>query len=105
MIDTVGIEGTGSHGAGLARWLAARGLSVVEFDRSDRRTRRRKGKSDTVDAESAARRVLSGEANVVPKSQDGNIEMIRVLRLTRRSAVVARGQAGNQIPRADHHRP
>ncbi len=74
-IDKVGIEGTGSHGVGLARWLAARGLVVVEVDRPDRRTRRRTGKSDTVDAESAARRVLSGEADVVRKSQDGHVEM------------------------------
>jgi transposase len=96
-VDAIGIEGTGSHGAGLARWLAARGIVVVEVDRPDRRTRRRKGKSDTIDAESAARRVLSGEADVVPKSQDGRVEMIRLLRLTRRSAVIARGQVANQM--------
>ena len=96
-VDKVGIEGTGSHGAGLCRWLTARGVMVVEVDRPDRRTRRNKGKSDTIDAESAARKVLSGEATAVPKSQDGNVERIRVLRLTRRSAVVARGQASNQM--------
>ncbi|HEX2028026.1 MAG TPA: IS110 family transposase [Nitriliruptorales bacterium] len=96
-VDKVGIEGTGSHGAGLARWLSAEGLVVVEVDRPDRRTRRNKGKSDTIDAESAARRTLSGEAAVTPKSQDGNVEMIRILRLTRRSAVVAQGQVANQI--------
>lgn len=53
--------------------------------------------SDTIDAEAAARKVLSGQATVVPKSADGNVEMIRVLRLARRSAVVAQGQAANQI--------
>lgn len=96
-IDKVGSEGTGSHGAGLCRWLTARGVIVVEVDRPDRRLRRNKGKSDTIDAESAARKVLSGEATAIPKSQDGNVEQIRILRLTRRSAVVAQGQASNQI--------
>jgi transposase len=47
----VGIEGTGSYGAGLARWLGARNVTVVEVDRPDPRTRRRRGKSDSVDAE------------------------------------------------------
>ncbi|MDP8931758.1 MAG: IS110 family transposase [Actinomycetota bacterium] len=96
-VDQVGIEGTGSHGAGLCRWLTARGIVVVEVERPDRRLRRNKGKSDTIDAEAAARKVLSGEATVVPKSADGNVEMIRMLRLARRSAVVAQGQAANQI--------
>jgi transposase len=96
-IDKVGIEGTGSHGAGLCRWLRSRGVNVVEVDRPDRRLRRNKGKSDTIDAESAARKVLSGEATAIPKSQDGNVEQIRILRLTRRSAVVAQGQASNQM--------
>lgn len=96
-VDTVGIEGTGSHGAGLCRWLMARDIPVVEVDRPDRRLRRTRGKSDPIDAESAARKVLSGEATAIPKSQDGNVEQIRILRLTRRSAVVARTQASNQI--------
>ncbi len=96
-IDMIGIEGTGSHGAGLCRWLIARGLVVVEVDRPDRKLRRFKGKNDTIDAESAARKVLSGEATAIPKTQDGNVEKIRILRLTRRSAVVAQGQASNQI--------
>jgi len=96
-VDRVGIEGTGSHGAGLCRWLTSRGLIVLEVERPDRRLRRNRGKSDTIDAESAARKVLSGEATVSPKSQDGNVERIRILRLTRRSAVVAQGQASNRI--------
>jgi transposase len=57
VVAQVGMEGTGSYGAGLARWLRARGVAVVEVDRPDRRTRRRRGKSDTVDAEAAARAV------------------------------------------------
>jgi transposase len=51
----VGIEGTGSYGAGLARHISAAGIRVVEVDRSDRQDRRRKGKSDPLDAVSAAR--------------------------------------------------
>src|SRR5450631_3213476 len=51
----VGMEGTGSYGAGLARWLRKRSIAVIEVDRPDRRTRRRRGKSDSVDAEAAAR--------------------------------------------------
>ena len=42
----VGIEGTGSYGAGLARHVTAAGVRVVEVDRSDRQDRRRQGKSD-----------------------------------------------------------
>ena len=51
----VGIEGTGSYGAGLARHVTAAGIRVVEADRSDRQDRRRQGKSDPLDAVSAAR--------------------------------------------------
>src|ERR687886_458585 len=54
MLESIGIEGTGSYGAGLARWLRARGLTVVEVERPHRQARRRRGKSDLVDAEAAA---------------------------------------------------
>ena len=96
VIDRFGVEGTGSWGAGLARWLRAEGLVVVEVDRPKRKHRRH-GKSDAIDAEAAARAVLSGEATAVPKTGDGPVEMIRVLRLTRRSAVRNRTMAANQI--------
>jgi len=65
----VGVEGTGSYGAGLARHLADAGIEVVEVNRPNRQARRRRGKSDTVDAEAAARAALNGEASVVPKAQ------------------------------------
>jgi transposase len=91
-IERVGIEGTGAYGAGLARWLQQRGVTVVEVDWPDRRKRRNAGKSDAIDAEAAARKVLAGDATVTPKSGAGNVEMIRVLRIARRSAVVSRGQ-------------
>ena len=67
----VGIEGTGSYGAGLARHVAAAGVRVVEVDRSDRQDRRRQGKSDPLDAVSAARAAQSGRARGAPKGRDG----------------------------------
>jgi transposase len=96
-IDTVGIEGTGAYGAELTRWLRDRGVLVVEVERPDRKLRRNAGKSDPIDAEAAARKVLSGEATATPKSGAGNVEMIRVLRIARRSAVVSRSQVTNQL--------
>jgi transposase len=96
-VARVGVEGTGSFGAGLARYLTGEGVTVIEVNRPDRQRRRRKGKSDTVDAEAAARAALSGDATGVPKSADGRVEAIRVLRLARRSAIKARTQASNQI--------
>ena len=99
-IERFGIEGTGSYGAGLARWLRARGLTVVEVERPDRRSRharRRRGKSDSLDAETAARAVQAGTVIGRPKAGDGRVEMIRTLRLARRSAMKARTQAANQL--------
>ncbi|WP_116999733.1 IS110 family transposase [Desertimonas flava] len=93
----VGVEGTGSYGAGLARHLARHGVAVVEVNRPDRQARRRRGKSDTVDAIAAARAALSGDATATPKTGDGIVETIRSLQVARRSAVKARTQAGNQI--------
>jgi len=96
-VDTFGIEGTGSWGAGLTRWLAARGHALVEVNRPNRSARRRSGKSDATDAEQAARAVQAGTATGRPKSADGPVEMLRTLRVARRSAVKARTQAANQI--------
>jgi len=96
-VDKVGMEGTGSFGAGLLRFLADYGPTVIEVDRPDRSVRRRNGKSDPLDAESAARAVQSGRASGTPKSRDAQVEMIRVLRVARRGAMKARIQAGAQI--------
>lgn len=93
----VGVEGTGSYGAGLARHLSRSGLTVVEVNRPNRQRRRRHGKNDTVDAVSAAKAVLSGDAVGAPKTADGPVESLRLLRLARRSAVKARTQAVNQF--------
>jgi transposase len=96
-ITRVGVEGTGAYGAELARWLRARGHEVIEVDRPDRRTRRNQGKSDPIDACSAARQVLSGQAHGTPKTRDGAVEQIRVLRIARRSAIRSRTQRLNQL--------
>ncbi|MGI8562645.1 MAG: IS110 family transposase [Candidatus Dormibacter sp.] len=96
-LDRVGVEGTGSYGAGLARFMVGSGIEVIEVSRPDRRKRRLKGKSDVLDAEAAARATLAGTAVGKPKAGTGQVEMIRVLRATRYSAVKARTQAGNQL--------
>jgi len=92
----VGIEGTGSYGAGLARHIAAAGVRVVEVDRSDRQDRRRKGKSDPLDAVSAARAAQSGRAAGEPKGRDGQVEAIRALMVAKRTARSERIQTINQ---------
>src|SRR5690348_7750578 len=95
-VALVGIEGTGSYGAGLARHMAAAGVRVVEVDRADRQDRRRQGKSDPLDAVSAARAAQSGRAAGAPKGRDGAVEAIRALMVAKRSARNERTQAVNQ---------
>src|SRR3954451_25127609 len=96
-IGVVGVEGTGSYGAGLARHLARVGLAVVEVDRPNRQERARAGKSDPLDAIEAARAALSGRAFGAAKSRDGQVEAIRNLLVARRSAAESRVKAINQI--------
>ena len=91
-----GVEGTGSYGAGLARYLAAAGVRVVEVDRPDRQDRARQGKSDPLDAVSAARAAQSGRASGAPRGRDGAVEAIRALMVAKRSARQERTQAVNQ---------
>ena len=96
VVHLVGIEGTGSYGAGLARHIAAAGIGVVEVDRSDRQDRRRKGKSDPLDAISAARAAQSGRASGAPRGRDGAVEAIRALMVAKRTARAQRTQTINQ---------
>ena len=96
-LGRAGVEGTGSFGAGLTRFLRAEGIEVFEVIRPRRRDQYRSGKSDPIDAEAAARAVLAGTATGRPKGADGEVEMIRTLRAARRSAVKARAQAANQL--------
>jgi transposase len=95
-VRLVGVEGTGSYGAGLARHLATAGVRVVEVDRADRADRHRQGKSDPLDAVSAARAALSGRARGRPKGRDGTVEAIRALMVAKRSARRERTQTINQ---------
>jgi transposase len=96
-IVKVGVEGTGAYGAGLARHLAKVEIEVVEVNRPNRQMRRRRGKNDTVDAEAAARAALNADAACIPKSHDGIVESIRVLRIAFCSARDARVRVTLQI--------
>lgn len=93
----VGIEGTGTYGAGLCHCLLGEGVSVVEVDRPDRRMRRQRGKSDPIDAEVAARAALAGTATALPKQRGGVVESIRALGAARSGAVKARTAASNGL--------
>jgi transposase len=93
----IGVEGTGSWGVGLARFLTHADVEVVEVDRPNRQLRRKHGKSDPTDAVAAARAALSGEASVVPKQRNGPVEQMRVLLVARRSARQQRIQTLNQL--------
>jgi transposase len=92
-VRLVGIEGTGSYGAGVTRHLAEAGIEVLEVDRPDRSDRRRRGKNDTIDAENAAHAARAGRHTSTPKSKDGKVESLRVLRLTRTTAIKSRRAA------------
>lgn len=97
VLRRAGVECTGSFGAALTRVLRREGIDVIEVNQPDRATRRKRGKTDAIDADAAARAVLSGRATTVPKSADGPVEDMRVLRLAKESAVKARTQALNQL--------
>jgi len=92
-----GVEGTGTYGDGLCRFLIKNNVPVFEVNRPNRARRRLRGKSDPTDAENAARAVLAGEAKAIPKAQNGSVEAMRFLLITRRSAIKARTQATNQM--------
>jgi transposase len=96
-LELIGVEGTGSYGAGLTRHLLHHEIAVVEVDRPNRQRRRRKDKSDPEDAVSAARGAQGGDATGSAKTRDGNVEAMRVLRVARSSARSSRTQAINQM--------
>jgi len=97
VLHRAGVEGTGSYGAALTRHLRRDDITVVEVNRPDRAARRRHGKTDAVDAHAAAHAVLSGRATGAAKTGDGPVEMLRLFRLARTSAVKSRTQAINQL--------
>jgi len=96
-VELFGVEGTGTYGAGLNRFLHERGIAVVEVTCPNRQKRRMHGKSDPVDALAAARAAQSGEATALPKTRNGSVEAIRALRVIRRSAMRDRTSALNQM--------
>jgi transposase len=91
------VEGTGCYGAALARYLRTHTITVIEVNRPDRANRRRRGKTDAIDAQAAAYAVLSGRATTTAKTGDGPIEMLRMFKLAKASAVKSRTQAINQL--------
>jgi transposase len=97
VLDRVGIELTGSYGAGLTRHFTAAGITVLEVNTTDKATRARRGKNDTIDAIAAAEKVLSGMATATAKDTTTVVESVRMLTAVRDSAVKARTQALNQI--------
>src|SRR5690606_9240771 len=115
VIDTIGVELTGSYGAALTRHLTAAGVTVREVNTTDKATRARRGKTDREDAYAAAEKTLAGMATAIPKDTTGNSEAIRALTLTRESAVASRTKTWNQLrallvtapagPRAQAPRP
>lgn len=96
-VISVGVEGTGSYGTGLQRHLQAEGVAVIEVTRPNRQDRRARGKSDPIDAINAARAVLAEHAIATPKDRQGFVEVVRMIRATRRSAAKARKAAIQQI--------
>jgi transposase len=96
-VEKVGVEQTGSYGAGIVRHLALAGIPVLEVTGPDRRDRRARGKDDSLDAVAAAQAALTGTRIRVAKHRDGRIEALRVLRTTRQTAVKARRAALQQL--------
>ncbi|SHM25922.1 IS110 family transposase [Streptomyces yunnanensis] len=91
------MEGAGSYGAGPCRYLLAQHVEVFNVHRPDRSGRRRRGKSDALDAQNAARAVVSGRVRARAKSGDGPVQSVRMFKLAKGSAVKARTQAINQL--------
>ncbi|MFE2457582.1 IS110 family transposase [Streptomyces sp. NPDC059402] len=96
-VRRAGVEGAGTFGASLARYLLAQQIQVFEVNRPDRTARRLLGKSDPLDAQAAERAVLSGRARARAKSGDGPVHSARIYKLAKDSAVKARAQAINQL--------
>lgn len=89
-LQRVGIESTGSYGAGLLRYMQAAGIDVLEVTSPDRQDRRKRGKNDDLDAQNAAHAAFAGQRTVTPRSRDGMVESLRVLKVCRKTAVNAR---------------
>jgi transposase len=93
----VGVEATGTYGAGLLRYLQNAGVEVREVTTPDSGDRRKRGKNDDLDAQNAAHAAFAGKRTVTPKTRDGMIESLRVLKACRKTAVAARRVALQMI--------
>jgi transposase len=96
-VQQVGVEGTGSYGAELTRQLRTARIKVIEVNQPHAHTRSRRGKTDAIDAEAAARKVLAGECTAIAKDTTGIVEAVRQLHVARAGAVQARTAALNQL--------
>src|SRR5215217_4805038 len=96
-VAAIGVESTGSYAAGLVRHLRAHGLEVLEVNQPHPHARRRRGRSDPIDAELAARHVLAASSVAIAKDTSGIVEAIRQLRVARDGAVKARSAALNAL--------
>src|SRR6186997_2781876 len=89
-LQRIGIESTGSYGAGLLRFMQQAKVTVLEVTTPDKQDRRRRGKNDDLDAQNAAHAAFAGRRTVTPRSRDGMVESLRVLKACRKTAVAAR---------------
>lgn len=96
-VERIGVESTGSYGAGLLRYLNQAAIRVLEVTAPDRTDRRKRGKNDVLDAENAAHAAFAGIRTVTPKTRDGMIESLRVLKASRKTAIAARRVALQMI--------
>ena len=96
-VQRVGVESTGSYGAGLLRFLQQAGIEVLEVTTPDANDRRRRGKNDDFDAQSAAHAAFAGTRTVTPRTRDGMVEALRILNACRKTAVAARRVALQMI--------
>src|SRR5271155_2142024 len=96
-LQRIGVESTGSYGAGLLRFMQQAGVAVLEVTTPDKQDRRRRGKNDDLDAQNAAHAAFSGQRTVTPRSRDGLIESLRGLVACRKTAVAARRVALQMI--------
>jgi transposase len=95
-LKRIGVECTGSYGAGLLRYLQGADVEVLEVTAPDKLDRRRRSKNDDFDAQSAAHAAFAGRRTVTPRSRDGMVKSLRLLKVCRKTAVQA-GRVALQI--------
>ena len=104
-IARVGVECTGSYGAGLMRHPDTAGIDVLEVTAGDKVDRRKRGKDDTIDAEQAAHAAYARVRTVTPRAHNGMVESLRALKIARSSAISGHAGLAPADPRHHHLRP